>query len=1038
MNVIATFIARPVATTLLTIAVALAGAIAFKFLPVSPLPAVDFPTIMVSANVAGASPETMAATVATPLERALGRIAGVSEMTSSSALGQTRVILQFDLSRDINGAARDVQAALNAARSLLPTSLNNNPTYRKINPAESPIIVLGLTSTSLSRGEMYDQATSILAQKITQISGVGDVTVGGAALPAVRVELAPEKLNALGIPLEQVRTAIAATNVNQAKGFVESGDRRWQVTANDQAMKAKDYTPLIIHYQSGAAVRLDDVGDVVDSMEELRSTASFNGKPAVLVTVTRQPGANIIETVERIKATLPALQASISHEINVEVAVDRSVTIRASLHDVEFSLVLSIGLVVMVVFLFLRDWRATLVPAVAVPVSLIGTFAVMYLAGYSLNNLSLMALTIATGFVVDDAIVVLENVSRHIENGVPRMKAALLGAQEVGFTVVSMSISLVAVFIPILLMGGIIGRLFREFAITLSVAIVVSLVVSLTTTPMMCSRLLRSHHEPARPRSFSGRIERFLQSLADAYGHTLGWALRHRFLMLVLLAITIGFNVYLYVIIPKGFFPQQDSGLLVGNVMADQSSSFQAMKTRLERIAEIVRADPAVATVSASMNGDDRNKGNMFVALKPLRERKDSADTVIARLRGTTGRIPGVQLFLTSAQDIRVGGRPGAGQYQFTIQADDLAELRLWEPRIRETLARLPQLVDVNADSQDKGLQTTLTIDRDKIAALGLTIAQIDATLYDAFGQRQVSTLFKPLNQYHVVLELAPEYGQSPDSLKKIYVINAVGAKIPLSTFSHYEQTNTALSVNHQGQFVATTVSFNLPPGVSLSQASAAIEQALANLGVPSSVQGKFQGTAKVFQESLNNQPLLILAALVAVYLVLGILYESLIHPITILSTLPSAGVGAMLALLVMGSEFSVISLIGVLLLIGIVKKNAIMMIDFALAAERNDGLSPRDAIFKASVLRFRPIMMTTLAALFGALPLAIGMGEGSELRRPLGIAIVGGLVFSQVLTLYTTPVVYLYFDRCSRWLKGLRLVRLTREAAVSPITDAL
>ena len=1019
MNLIATFIARPVATTLLTLAVALAGALAFNFLPVSPLPQVDFPTIAVNANVAGASPETMAATVATPLERALGRIAGISEMTSTSSLGSTRVILQFDLSRDINGAARDVQAALNAARSLLPTSLNNNPTYRKINPSESPIVVLGLTSSTLSRGQIYDVASSILAQKITQLTGVGDVSVGGAALPGVRVELEPGKLNALGIPLEAVRTVIATTNVNQAKGFVESDDRRWQITANDQAMTAKEYRPLIIHYQGGAPVRLSDVGTVVDSMEELRSAASFNGQPAVIMTITRQPGANIIETVERVKAMLPSLAAALAKDINIEVAVDRSMTIRASLHDVEFTLALSIGLVVMVVFIFLRDWRATLIPAVAVPVSLIGTFAIMYLSGYSLNNLSLMALTIATGFVVDDAIVVLENVSRHIENGVPRMKAALLGAQEVGFTVVSMSISLVAVFIPILLMGGIVGRLFREFAITLSVAIGVSLVVSLSTTPMMCSRLLRHHIKSTNPRGLSARIERGLAGLCAAYGRTLGWALRHSVFMMLLLATTIGLTVYLYAIIPKGFFPQQDTGLLIGNIQADQSTSFQSLKAKLETIVAIVRADPAVQTVSASCGVG--NGGNLYVALKPLRERKESADVVINRLRGRTARISGVQLFMTAAQDIRVGGRSGTGQYQFTLQADHLTELRLWEPKIREALARLPQLADVNADSQDKGRQIAITIDRDKIALFGLTIAQIDATLYDAFGQRQVSTLFKPLNQYHVILELAPEYGQNAEALQQIYVINAAGTKIPLSSFSRYEPTNTSLSVNHQGQFVATTVSFNLPVGVSLSQASVAINQALANLGVPSSVQGKFQGTAKVFQESLSNQPLLILAALVAVYLVLGILYESLIHPITILSTLPSAGVGALLALLVTGTEFSVIALIGVLLLIGIVKKNAIMMIDFALAAERHDGLDARAAIFKASVLRFRPIMMTTLAALFGALPLAIGMGEGSELRRPLGIAIVGGLIFSQALTLYTTPVVYLYFDRLSSWLRHFR-----------------
>ena len=1031
MKFIETFISRPVATTLLTIGVALAGGIAFRLLPVSPLPQVDFPTISVNASLAGASPEVMAATVATPLERALGRIAGVTEMTSSSSQSSSRVILQFDLSRDINGAARDVQAAINAARSLLPTSLTNNPTYRKINPSEFPVLILALTSERLSRGEMYDAASTILAQKIAQIEGVGDVSVGGAALPAVRVELNPTQLNTYGISAESVRTAIANTNANQAKGFVEQGSKRWQIAANDQALHSSDYLPLIISYHKGAPVRLGDVAEVVDSVENVRTFAVSNGVPAVLVQITRQPEANIIETIDRIKALLPALQASIPAGIKLNISADRSVTIRASLHDVEFSLVLSVILVTLVVFLFLRDARATLIPCIVVPVSLIGTFAIMYLAGFSLNNLSLMALTIATGFVVDDAIVVLENVSRHMEAGVPRFQAAVLGAREVGFTVVSMSLSLIAVFIPILLMSGIVGRLFREFAITLSVAILVSLVISLTTTPMMCARILRiakrpsgGHGDDASPAHAGG----FFGLVLRAYERSLRWALRHGFLMIGILFATVGLNVYLYTIIPKSFFPQQDTGLVVGFVQADQSISFQALRPKVEAFAEIVRADPGVATVNASVGGGGMGgggaTGSMFISLKPLSERKASADDVINRLRGQTTRITGAQLFLFAAQDIRMGGRQSSSQYQYTLQADDLDELRIWEPKIRNALAALPEITDVNTDSQSKGLESLITYDRDTMAKLGISIAQANATLYDAFGQRQVSTLYKSLNQYHVVMEVAPQFWQGPESLRNVYVVTSKGAKVPLSAFARYESGNASLSVNHQGQFIASTVSFNLPEGVSISQATDAIDHAMANLGVPTSVHGSFQGSAKLFQQALDNQPFLILAALVTVYIVLGILYESYIHPITILSTLPSAGVGALLALLVCGSEFSVIALIGVLLLIGIVKKNAIMMIDFALTTERTQGMAPRDAIFQACLLRFRPIMMTTLAAMLGALPLAIGLGEGSELRRPLGIAIVGGLLFSQALTLYTTPVVYLYFDRLRLWLERRRAAR--------------
>ncbi len=1015
MNISTPFIHRPVATTLLTLGVALAGAVAFNLLPVAPLPQVEFPTISVQASLPGASPEIMAATVATPLERSLGRIAGITEMTSSSSLGSTHVTLQFDLNRDIDGAARDVQAAINASRSLLPTGLPKNPTYRKVNPADAPIMILALTSSTMTQGQMYDAADTIIAQKLSQVQGIGQVTVGGSALPAVRVELNPASLNKYGIGLESVRSAIAATNANRPKGAVEDGDRHWQIYVNDQAKQAADYLPLIVSYRNGAAVRLSDVADVTDSVQDLRNAGLANGKPAVLVIMYKQPGANIIETVDRVRALLPALRASIPNAIDLSVALDRTPTIRASLRDVERTLMISTALVILVVFLFLRSARATLIPSVAVPVSLIGTFGVMYFAGFSLDTLSLMALTISTGFVVDDAIVVLENVSRYIEKGASPMQAALVGTREVGFTVLSMSLSLIAVFIPILLMGGIVGRLFREFAVTLSAAILVSLAVSLTTTPMMCALWLKQKTQ-RMPGRFSQASDNAFATLLVWYEKSLSWALRHgRFMMLLLLG-TVCLNVYLFIIVPKGFFPQQDTGRLIGNIQADQSISFQAMRQKLADYMNIIRQDSAVENVVGFTGGSRVNSGFMFISLKPLAERKLSADQVIGRLRGMLAREPGANLFLQPAQDIRMGGRQSNAQYQYTLQADQLDELRAWGPRIQQALSQLPELADVNTDQQDKGLQTTLVIDRDTASRLGVTPALIDATLNDAFGQRQVSTIYNPLNQYRVVMEAAPQYWQSPAALNNVYVSTSTAAQVPLSAFAHYEPTSTPLGVNHQGQFVATTISFNLPPGVSLSAATRAISDALDRIGVPTSIHGSFQGTARAFQDSLDSQPWLILAALLTVYIVLGILYESYVHPVTILSTLPSAGVGAILALLVFHIEFSVIALIGVILLIGIVKKNAIMMIDFALDAERKQGLRPEQAIFQACLLRFRPIMMTTMAALLGAAPLAVGFGEGAELRRPLGVAIVGGLIVSQLLTLYTTPVVYLYLDRFRLW----------------------
>ncbi len=1075
MNLSRPFIERPVATTLLTLGVVLAGVAAFVHLPVAPLPQVDFPTISVNAGLPGASPETMAATVAAPLERSLGRIAAVTEMTSSSSLGSTHVTLQFDLSRDIDGAARDVQAALNAARALLPTGLPSNPTYRKVNPADAPIMILGLTSKALTRGQMYDAASTILAQKLLQVNGIGDVTVGGSSLPAVRVELNLPSMNGYGINPEGVRAAIAATNANRPKGALESGAQRWQILANDQSMDAKDYLPLIVGYHNGAAVRLGDIAQVSDSVQDLRNDGLANGDPAVMLILFRQPGANIIATVDRVRALLPHLRATIPASISLNVYMDRTPTIRASLHDVERALAISVALVVLSVFMFLRSARAAMVPLVAVPVSLIGTFGVMYLAGFTLDNLSLMALTIATGFVVDDAVVVLENVSRHMEAGVPRLQAALQGAREVGFTVLSMSLSLIAVFIPILLMGGVVGRLFREFAITLSAAILVSLLVSLTTTPMMCARLTEEH-DAARKR---GRLyqfsERAFNALQDGYRRSLDWALANGPTVMLILAMTVALNIYLYIRVPKGFFPQQDTGLMGGQIQADQAISFQAMREKLRYFVDVVLHDPAVSTVVGFTGGGKRNGANMFISLKPRAQRQMTADAVIARLRGKLGHEPGANLYLQPWQDIRVGGRSSGAQYQYTLQADTITDLRAWEPRVRLMMSALPELADVNTDAQDKGLQTSLVIDHDAVARLGLNQAEIDGTLNDLFGQRQVSTIYHPLNQYHVVMEAAPEYWQSPDTLRTVYVTSTAatstaatstaatgtaatgtagsgaakaattgpatssaagtgtsGQRVPLSDFSHYEATSTPLAVNHQGLSAASTVSFNLPPGVSLSQATQAIKDGFARLGAPITVRGSFQGTAKAFQDALGNQPLLILSALVAVYLVLGILYESLVHPLTILSTLPSAGVGALLALLATGQDFTIIALIGVILLIGIVKKNAIMMIDFALQIERERQCSAREAIYQACLLRLRPILMTTMAAMFGALPLAIGNGDGAELRRPLGIAVVGGLFLSQLLTLYTTPVMYLYLDRFRLWAKA-RLQRFSNPLESAP-----
>jgi len=1030
MSLSSPFIDRPVGTTLLTAAITMAGLLGYYLLPVSPLPQIDFPTVQVSARLPGASPETMASAVATPLERQFGQIAGITEMTSASTLGGTTVVMQFEMDRDIDAACREVQAAINAARGRLPANLPSNPTYRKSNPADAPIMILALTSDTYSKSQMFDAATTILQQKLSQVTGVGLVRVGGGAASAVRVDLNPTYMNHFGIGLEQVRTSLATANANSPKGEISDDTRTWSISATDQLLNAEDYVPLIVTYRNGAAVRLSDLGSVTDSVEDVRNTGLANGKPSISIIIYRQPNANIIATVDRIWALLPQLDAAIPRDIDLNVTLDRTATIRASVEDVQFTLLVSVALVILVVFLFLRDLRATLIPSVAVPVSLIATFGVMYLAGYSLDNLSLMALAIATGFVVDDAIVVIENISRHIEEGLTPLQASLLGAREIGFTVLSISVSLVAVFIPILLMKGIVGRLFREFAVTLSVAIIVSLIVSLTTTPMMCATLLRPRSENGHGRLY--RIsEWFFDTILRMYETSLGWVLRHQRLTMLVTLSTIGLTAYLYVIVPKGFFPQQDTGRLAGSVQADQDTSFQAMRSFLTQFANIVGEDPAIdSVISFSGSSNTTNSGRIFATLKSLDERGIGADQVIARIRAKAAKVAGASLFLQSSQDLRIGGRSSSAQYQFTLYGDNIRDLTEWGPKVLNELRNIPGVVDINSDQQNGGLETSLTIDRLAAARLGLTTAAIDNTLYDAFGQRQVSTIYKSLNQYHVVMSVEEEFWQDPQALKHVYLRGPTGQQIPLSAVCKYTSSQTALAVNHSGVFPSVTISFNLRPGTSLGEAVENIDDAMLQIGLPETIQGQFSGTARAFQDSLSNQPLLILAALVTVYIVLGILYESYIHPITILSTLPSAGVGALLALLLCKTELNVMALIGILLLIGIVKKNAIMMIDFALEAERVHGKSPEDSIFEACILRFRPITMTTMAALLGGLPLALGTGTGSELRQPMGIAIVGGLIFSQMLTLYTTPVVYLYLDRFRIWCSRFRKT----PAEVSPL----